>query len=121
MRFFIVHELRGITTPDSGRMRVRADRPLGVAQAEALAGALSSLDGIHGVRPNPLLGSLLIFYDTEASRTQALTLLLGAADADGQFDAPESPSAAELSPVRGFMPRVRYIGVRPFLPLVIRA
>ncbi len=121
MRFFIVHELRGITTPDSGRMRVRADRPLGVAQAEALAGALSSLDGIHGVRPNPLLGSLLIFYDTEASRTQALTLLLGAADADGQFDAPESPSAAELSPVRGFMPLVRYIVVRPFLPLVIRA
>ena len=58
MRFYIVHELRGISTPHSGRMRVRASCPLGLAQAEALAGALATLPGISEIRVNPRLGSL---------------------------------------------------------------
>ncbi len=120
MRFFIVHELHGVTGPNSGRLRIRADRSLHAVQSEALAGALSSLDGIHGVRANPRLGSILFFYDSDASRTQALTLLLGAADTDGQFDVPAHPYRAEISPVRGFMPLLRYIFVRPFLPLIAR-
>ena len=86
MRFYIVHELRGIATPDSGRMRVRASSCLGEGRIEALAGALTSLEGITEVRANALIGSLLIFDDNEETRVTALTLLVGAADAGGQFD-----------------------------------
>ncbi|MBO4299996.1 MAG: heavy metal translocating P-type ATPase, partial [Desulfovibrio sp.] len=120
MHFVIIHELRGISTPASGRMRLRSDSPLGPAQMNALKEALTSLDGIHDVRVNPLLGSLLIFYDSDESRTEALTLLLGAADANCQFDIPETLSAAEISSMRGFLPLIRYVFVRPFLPLVVR-
>ncbi len=64
MRFYIVHELRGIATPDSGRMRVRASCPLNPPQAEALAGALATLPGIIVARVTPRLGSLLFFMKT---------------------------------------------------------
>ena len=120
MRFFIVHELRGITTPDSGRMRVRASGSLGGGRAEALAGALASLEGISNVSANALVGSLLIFYDTEESRVTALTLLLGAANANGQFGQADLPAAMEPASGNGLMPLVRYVFVRPFLPLALR-
>ena len=83
MRFYIVHELRGIATPDSGRMRVRASCPLNPAQAEALAGALATLPGIIVARVTPRLGSLLFFYEDQQSRESALTLLVGAGDEQG--------------------------------------
>ena len=120
MRFFIVHELRGITTPESGRMRVRASSCLGEGRIEALAGALTSLEGITEVRANALIGSLLIFYDNEETRVTALTLLVGAADAGGQFDIQGQHYESALSPGQGFMPLVRYVFVRPFLPLALR-
>ena len=120
MRFFIVHELRGITTPDSGRMRVRASCSLGGGRAEALAGALASLEGISDVRANALVGSLLIFYDNDESRVTALTLLLGAASANGQFGQSDLPAEIEPAPGNGLMPLARYIFVRPFLPLALR-
>ena len=120
MRFFIVHELRGITTPESGRMRVRASGCLGEGRIEALAGALASLEGITEVRANALIGSLLIFYDKEEARVTALTLLVGAADAGGQFDIQGQHYESALSPGQGFMPLVRYVFVRPFLPLALR-
>lgn len=121
MRFYIIHELRGFGAPEAGRMRLRASRSLGVAEARSLAGALGTLDGIHDVQANPLLGSLLLHYDDAESRDRALTLLLGAADAAQGRDALESPAPAEASPMRGFMPLLRYLFVRPFLPLTLRA
>ena len=120
MRFFIVHELRGITTPDSGRMRVRASCSLGGGRAEALAGALASLEGISSVSANALVGSLLIFYDSEESRVTALTLLLGAANTNGQFGQADLPAGVEPASGNGLMPLVRYVFVRPFLPLALR-
>ena len=120
MRFFIVHELRGITTPDSGRMRVRASGSLGSGRAEALAGALASLEGVSHVRANALVGSLLIFYDDAQSRVTVLTLLLGAASANGQFGQADLPAEMEPAPGNGLMPLVRYVFVRPFLPLALR-
>ena len=119
MRFFIVHELRGVTTPDSGRMRVRASCPLGTARAEALTGALSSLSGVHSVRANPWLGSLLIYYDNSEARTTVLTLLLGAADADGSYPLPDVPPEKELRPLEGFLPLARFLFLRPLLPLAL--
>lgn len=119
MRFFIVHELRGVTTPDSGRMRVRASCSLGTAKAEALTGALSSLPGVHSVRANPWLGSLLIHYDDSETRTTVLTLLLGAADADGTYPLPDVPPQKELRPLEGFLPLARFLFLRPLLPLTL--
>lgn len=119
MRFFIVHELRGVTTPDSGRMRVRASCSLGTARAEALTGALSSLPGVHSVRANPWLGSLLIYYEDSETRTTVLTLLLGAADADGTYPLPDVPPQKELRPLEGFLPLARFLFLRPLLPLAL--
>ena len=69
---------------------------------------------------NALIGSLLIFYDNEETRVTALTLLVGAADAGGQFDIQGQHYESALSPGQGFMPLVRYVFVRPFLPLALR-
>lgn len=120
MRFFLIHEVFGGASALSGRMRIRADHPFSVAQAEILAGILSTLEGIHGVRANPRVGSLLLFYDSPASRAQALTLLLGFADANGQIPLPDVLPVAERPPLYGFLPLLRYFFVRPFLPLALR-
>lgn len=123
MRFYIVHELRGISTPDSGRMRVRASCPLGLAQAEALAGALSTLPGISEVRVNPRLGSLLFHYEDAKSRETALTLFVGAGGVDGPLadmvDDP-APGPGEATLTEGLMPVFQYVFVRPLLPMALR-
>lgn len=123
MRFYIVHELRGISTPDSGRMRVRASCPLGLAQAEALAGALSTLPGISEIRVNPRLGSLLFHYEDAKSRETALTLFVGAGGVDGPLadmvDDP-APGPGEATLTEGLMPVFQYVFVRPLLPMALR-
>lgn len=126
MRFYIVHELRGIATPDSGRMRVRASCPLNPAQAEALAGALATLPGIIVARVTPRLGSLLFFYEDQQSRESALTLLVGAGDEQGPLthmaatadDGTPGPGEATLT--EGLMPVFQYVFVRPLLPMALR-
>lgn len=123
MRFYIVHELRGLTTPDSGRMRVRASSPLGMAQAEALAGALATLPGISDVTVNPRVGSLLFFFEDDESRETALTLFVGAGGHDGPLselvDDP-TPEPGEATLTEGLMPVFQYIFVRPLLPMALR-
>lgn len=120
MRFFIVHELRGISAPASGRMRVRASCPLNAAQAEALAGALESLPGVSEARVNSLLGSLLLFYEDEESRTAILTMLAGACDGIDAQDGSDLPVPVEQAPAGGLIPLLRFIFVRPFLPMALR-
>ncbi|MFT4300661.1 MAG: heavy metal translocating P-type ATPase [Desulfovibrio sp.] len=123
MRFYIVHELRGLTTPDSGRMRVRASGPLGMAQAEALAGALATLPGISEVSVNPRLGSLLFFFENEDCRETALTLFVGAGGEDGPLAAlgdDPTPEPGEATLTEGLMPVFQYIFVRPLLPMALR-
>ena len=120
MRFFIIHELRGLTTPESGRMRVRADSRITRASLETLAGALSSLDGVGEVRANALVGSFLIFYETSDSRATVLTLLLGAADAGCKFGAAQALEQDDVAPTQGLMPLMRYVFVRPLLPFALR-
>lgn len=120
MRFFIVHELRGLSTPASGRMRVRASCPLHPTQAEALAGALESLPGVSEARANPLLGSLLLFYEDEESRTAILTMLAGACDGIGAQDGSDLPVPVKEAPAGGLIPLLRFIFVRPFLPMALR-
>ncbi|SCM71049.1 heavy metal translocating P-type ATPase [Desulfovibrio sp. 86] len=123
MRFYIVHELRGISTPHSGRMRVRASCPLGLAQAEALAGALATVPGISEIRVNPRLGSLLFHYEDAESRETALTLFVGAGGVDGPLagmvDDP-APGPGEATLTEGLMPVFQYVLVRPLLPMALR-
>lgn len=119
----IVHELRGISTPHSGRMRVRASCPLGLAQAEALAGALATLPGISEIRVNPRLGSLLFHYEDAESRETALTLFVAAGGVDGPLadmvDDP-APGPGEATLTEGLMPVFQYVFVRPLLPMALR-
>ncbi|MEG6501869.1 P-type ATPase, partial [Desulfovibrio sp. 1214_IL3152] len=126
MRFYIVHELRGIATPDSGRMRVRASCPLSPAQAEALAGALATLPGIIVARVTPRLGSLLFFYEDQQSREDALTLFVGAGDEQSPLahleipgDDP-APGPGEATLTEGLLPVFQYVFVRPLLPMALR-
>ncbi|MBQ9406740.1 MAG: heavy metal translocating P-type ATPase [Desulfovibrio sp.] len=127
MRFVIIHEVPSMGEHGGGRMRIRSSRHLETARLEALRGALASLDGIREVRANALVGSLLIFYADASSRTQALTLLLGAADTQCQFAIPpmsgagaEAMPAIEISGADIFKPLVHYIFVRPLLPMAVR-
>lgn len=123
MRFYIVHELRGISTPHSGRMRVRASCPLGLAQAEALAGALATVPGISEIRVNPRLGSLLFHYEDAESRETALTLFVGAGGVDGPLAGmvnDPAPGPGEATLTEGLMPVFQYVLVRPLLPMALR-
>ena len=126
MRFYIVHELRGIATPDSGRMRVRASCPLNPPQAEALAGALATLPGIIMARVTPRLGSLLFFYEDQQSREDALTLLMGASDEQSPLAHMEipgddpNPGPGEATLTEGLLPVFQYVFVRPLLPMALR-
>lgn len=119
MRFFIVHELRDLPAPASGRMRVRASRALDAAWAGALSSGLAELRGVSGVKINMRVGSLLFFYEDEQSRTAALRLLADAApavDPDRQVPA----LIEEGPPAGGLFPLLRFIFIRPFLPMTWR-
>lgn len=124
MQFFIVHELSPLRTQDRGRMRLRTSRAMTVVGGEAVKNSLAALPGIGDVAVNPLLGSVLLFYDGVESRNAALRLLASMADAHTPCrppDAGDTRTASELSPVRGFLPLLRYVFVRPLLPFWLRA
>ena len=72
------------------------------------------------MRCNPVTGSLLLFYANDKARTDALTLLVGAAASYDSLDIPQGPDEGELTPVQGLMPLFRYIFVRPLLPFALR-
>ena len=67
-----------------------------------------------------LIINLRIEHLRHKARTDALTLLVGAAASYDSLDIPQGPDEGELTPVQGLMPLFRYIFVRPLLPFALR-
>lgn len=120
MSFFIIHELQGLNGTATGRMRVRADRPLPPPAAD-LTRNLEELPGISDVRVNPRVGSVLFFYADRESRLSALRLLTVRDEAPAP-DTPDNISdlLPEEPPAGGVLPLIRFFVIRPFLPRIWR-
>ena len=121
MSFFIIHELQGLNGTATGRMRVRADRPLPPPPAAGLTRNLEELPGISDVRVNPRVGSVLFFYADRESRLSALRLLTVRDEAPAP-DTPDNISdlLPEEPPAGGVLPLIRFFVIRPFLPRIWR-
>ncbi|HJA78324.1 heavy metal translocating P-type ATPase [uncultured Desulfovibrio sp.] len=135
MRFYIVHEL---VLSSGGRMRVRASRGFDENLARTLHEELAALPEVTVESVNPRVGSLLLYYADDASRTACLRRLLehSRPEADDRLPAGARRSAARADagahgdfpggqdkagpPLGGFGPLVRFLFVRPFLPMTAR-
>ncbi len=122
MVFALVHEL-------PGRMRFRASRGLSAREAGRLSAALAAIPGLRETRVCALTGSVLVFSADAAAR-MAVCRMLGGGLAPGKT--PAGPAAVPPVPsvlaagsgegmAGGLWPLARYIFVRPFLPLAVRA
>ncbi|WP_299393346.1 heavy metal translocating P-type ATPase [uncultured Desulfovibrio sp.] len=130
MRFFIVHEL---VTSEGVRLRARADRHFVLSEAEELADVLDAVEGVEGVRVNPLVGSVLLLFAPDA-RERVLSALAEAGDAfpdeasqpalaaprAGNDGVPELPAVPGESGDPGLWPLFRFLFLRPLLPPVLR-
>ena len=137
MRFYLVHE---VVLPSGGRMRVRASRTFDAALADVLREELAALPGVTVSAINPRVGSLLLYYDDAAARTACLRHLLersgpeAAGDASARGEGPavslspvqpvdgelRLPDESDAPPLGGFGPLLRFLFVRPFLPVAAR-
>ncbi|MDO5537327.1 MAG: heavy metal translocating P-type ATPase [Desulfovibrionaceae bacterium] len=126
MNFVIVHELRGTfsdgTVTCTGRMRCRSGARLALEEAEALADAVASIDGVVGVSVNPFIGSVLFYYQDDDSRLGALKEIARCADefsaarklpdfhgSDLSYPKAEGPMAAAMEIITHYV-------TRPFIP-----
>ena len=131
MRFFIVHELE---TSEGVRLRARADRHFSLSEAEGLADALDAVEGVEGVRVNPLVGSVLLLFLAEA-RERVLSALAAAGDAlpdevpqrqqrpaasVAEGSIPDLPAVPGENGDPGLWPLFRFLFVRPLLPPALR-
>ncbi len=142
MRFYLVHE---VVLPSGGRLRVRASRTFDAALAEALHEALAALPGVTVAAVNPRVGSVLLYYADAAARTACLHCLLErfcskeeeVADARPEGADRDGPAVSlsvvhqagdelhlvddgDAPPLGGFGPLLRFLFVRPFLPMAAR-
>lgn len=120
MTFHIVSEITGINGQKGGRMRIRAARPLPAALSQFFAARLEETDGISGVRGNRLSGSFLFFYADGESRKQALLLFADERNMPAPENLPAVPLEDETPALGGFLPLLRYLFLRPFLPPLLR-
>lgn len=110
MSFAIVHEI-------PGRIRLRSSIAFDIAAAHELADALDAVEGIEGVRVNPVTGSVLLLYTSVAARNAACSLLL----APLPTPVPAVRKTGETSgETFTWGPLFRYVFIRPFLPLPLR-
>ena len=126
MSFVIVHELQG-TFSDGvvtchGRMRCRCGLRLTLEEATELADSLAALDGIVGVSVNPVIGSVLFFYQDDAARLSALKAIADAGDAIDEartrpdFHGDELVRPRVEGPMAAALEIIRFYVLRPFMP-----
>lgn len=115
MQFRIVHDI-------PGRIRFRAERNLNLPTAEKVADALYALGGVEGVRISLRTRSILLLYENETARTEACALLAAAPAIREERRTPDESSAIEPGEGNNFdwSPLLRYLCVRPFLPMPLR-
>ncbi|MBQ7618092.1 MAG: heavy metal translocating P-type ATPase, partial [Desulfovibrio sp.] len=119
MAFYLVHELTQLSTPNDGRMRIRAHAPLPVLAAEDLVQQLQNIDGISQVSTNPRVGSFLIFYENAKARAEALQVL-AANEKLPNFPKLLGREIKSQEFMGGLFPLFRYFFIRPFLPPWLR-
>ncbi|WP_446424581.1 heavy metal translocating P-type ATPase [Mailhella sp.] len=109
MKFVLVHRIRG-------RARLRAETPFGLRTANSLADGLYGIPGMEGVRVNPRVGSVLLFYGDEAV-FEAACLVLNCAEEGQEPYQPAVPQPDDGRP--SLFPFFRYLFLRPILPFAV--
>ena len=114
MLFFIVHDV-------PGRVRLRARYGFSLRKAQVLADRLDAVGGIEGVRVNPRTGSVLLLYANDEAKRAAFLLLAVAASEQPSGDvAVCGENLPEPAGRPSWGPFLRYIFVRPFMPVLVR-
>ncbi len=140
MFFTIVHDL-------PGRVRLRASRGLSAGEVARFHDLLTAVPGVLDVRITALTGSILIFHDGPESRVEMCRLLgvgetaarsgVTAGRCPGEHfagtaavraiaslaeagDMPSGPGTPDKG-AGGLWPLIRYVFLRPFLPMLMRA
>ena len=114
MLFFIVHDV-------PGRVRLRARSGFSLRKAQVLADRLDAVGGIEGVRVNPRTGSVLLLYANDEAKRAAFLLLAVAASEQPSGDvAVCGENLPEPAGRPSWGPFLRYIFVRPFMPVLVR-
>ncbi|MBQ7606629.1 MAG: heavy metal translocating P-type ATPase [Desulfovibrionaceae bacterium] len=114
MTFSLVHELTGLHSETDGRMRIRANAAFPRSYAFDLEQKLNAFSGVRA-EVNARTGSVLIFYETCAARTQALNFLQ-----EEERIPVRSRCVAEKGDGGSLFPLFRYIFIRPLLPQPVR-
>lgn len=123
MRFQLVHELtmesgRPGQSGKPGRLRARANAGFSHKWAESLQVRLENVPGLEQVRVNARVGSVLIFYTNTTACAAAVAVLCHWPSLLCLEKREKATPSRSLAP--GFGPLVRYVVVRPFLPVLAR-
>ena len=120
MVFRIAHELTDLQQPGDGRLRVRAGAAVPTALMQDICERLGGIEGVVCASASPRIGSLLILYDSREARTAALRILVASEGVPAQPSSAVAVQNGEASALGGFLPLLRYVLVRPFLPPLCR-
>ena len=111
---FIVHDV-------PGRVRLRARYGFSLRKAQVLRTETDAVGGIEGVRVNPRTGSVLLLYANDEAKRAAFLLLAVAASEQPSGDvAVCGENLPEPAGRPSWGPFLRYIFVRPFMPVLVR-
>lgn len=118
MQFTIEHEITGKT----GRLRVRSVYGFSARTAQHLSNKLNEVAGLKNVRVNARTGSVLLYYSSSQAREGAVQVFGIVSRTSSSLPAcrPMPPKVPECTSGSGFGGLVRYLLLRPLLPMMAR-
>lgn len=118
MQFTIEHEIIG----KAGRLRVRSVYGFSARTEQYLSSQLSEVAGLDDVRVNARTGSVLLYYSSSQAREGAVQVLGIVSRISSSLPAcrPMPPKNPEFAKSSGFGGLVRYLLLRPLLPMMAR-
>lgn len=118
MQFTIEHEITGKT----GRLRVRSVYGFSARTAQHLSSKLNEVVGLENVRVNARTGSVLLYYSSSQAREGAVQVFGIVSRTSSSLPAcrPMPPKVPECTSGSGFGGLVRYLLLRPLLPMMAR-